>query len=182
MATSNFNTLVKDSFAFLLKDYNFSIAKDEENVVRFEDDNIFITAHYDNHRSYEVGIQLGLLSERYNNEERPFELNEVIKLRQGAAFKQAPALQATSLESLKICVSKAADVFKNECITYIDDPKFNFKILSDFREKNALKQENEKRMKKLRSELTIYWGKKDYQRKLRWPLPVLTSPLPRDPT
>ena len=62
MGSSVFVSLVRNSFDFLISQYGFSVTQEDEYLVRFESNEVFLTVRYDAKRSYEIDLEVGQLS------------------------------------------------------------------------------------------------------------------------
>lgn len=78
-----FASEVRCHFDPLAERFGLSCVASGEQRVRYENDSVFLTVHFDNECSYELGVEVGRKTSTQS--ERPFSLVEVLRLREAAA-------------------------------------------------------------------------------------------------
>ncbi|WP_353666536.1 hypothetical protein [Marinomonas sp. THO17] len=162
MDSGIFGSLVRKSFNFLISEYGFSVVKEDGFQVRFENDDVFLTVHYDANRSYELDVEIGQLKVLFNGEERPFNLGEVLRTERAAEGRGYRALQASDSDALESCITKLAALVSLNAKDYLLDNKFSFKRLSNLREEECNQYELKMKLEGVRREAQMAWQDKDY--------------------
>lgn len=172
MVTIDFPSLVQKEFSFLVSDYLFRCVKGSDREVRFESNEIFVVVHYDIGRSYELGVEIGELNVLYNEQERPFNLGEVLRLEGVEKKENYDTFQANTLPAISNCIAKLALLLSTYAIGLLQYNKFAFRRLSDFREKESDQYELKTKLAHIRREVQIAWKSKDYAKVARLYKPV----------
>lgn len=162
MESNVFGALVRENFNFLIAEYGFSLIKESDCQVRFESDHVFVIVHYDAERSYELDVEIGQLKALFNNEERPFNLGEVLRTERVFEGNKYRSFQACSSDILEKGVSKLALLLSLNAKDYLLNNKFSFKRLSDLRKSESDQYELEAKLANIRREAKLAWQKKDY--------------------
>lgn len=170
--SKKFSDLVKDKFSFLIHQYSFICADENESCVRFESREVFVSVHYDANRSYEIGVEIGQKDALYSGQERPFNLEEVLRLKGVEEKKGYRTFQAADSTALENCISRFAVWLETYATDLLKNDQFSFKRLSDLREKECDQYELEAKLSHIRREAQVSWSKKDYMKVLELYLPV----------
>ncbi len=159
---SEFIRLVQDKFLFLTSKYGFRCKSSTSDFVRYESDKVFVVVHFDSIRSYEIGVEVGQLEALYNGQERPFNLGEILRLEGVAEKENYTIFQADTSAALESGLSRLALLLSSYAVDYLQNDRFSFKRLSDFREKECNQYELETRLVHIRKEVRKAWENKDY--------------------
>jgi hypothetical protein len=161
---NNFTKLAQDKFSFLVDKYGFRCVTATPFYVRFESNKIFVTINYDKNRSYEVDVEIGQKDALFNEMERPFSLSEILREKGVAEKETYKTYQAADPICLANCVSRLSRWLEIYAAEFLQNDRFSFKRLSDFRKKECDQYELETKLFHIRSEVHIAWNKKDYPR------------------
>lgn len=74
--------------------------------LRYENDAAFLSIHFDNHRSYEIGVETGQLATQ--RPERPFNLSEVLRLRGVSSESDIDGFQVKNQTELDTALMRLA--------------------------------------------------------------------------
>ncbi|HFD11997.1 MAG TPA: hypothetical protein ENJ32_05980 [Crenotrichaceae bacterium] len=172
MIDKNFPELIQDEFSYLVENYGFHCVSATVFDVRFESDTVFVDVRYDANRSYEIGIEVGQKNVLFDGKERPFNLGEILRLRGVAEKEGYKAFQAADSVSLINCISRLSSWLEIYAVDFLQNDRFSFKRLSDFREKECDQYELETKLSHIRREVQIAWSNKDYLKVLELYQPV----------
>ena len=98
MSSIDFENLVSKEFKFFEENYGFCCVETSSDLVRYESNDVFVVIRYDVNRSYELGVEIGQRKAIHNEQERPFSLNEILRLHKS---KEASIHSATQVSSKK---------------------------------------------------------------------------------
>ena len=163
MNSIDFENLVNNEFKFLEKKYGFRCVSSSLELVRYENNDIFVVIRYDANRSYELGVEIGQLKAVFNGQERPFSLNEVFRLYKLNEAGIHSAVQASSQEAVVNCITKMASQLSQYGSDFLSNDVFAYKRLSDQREKECNDYELQTKLLHIRSDAQTAWKNKDYK-------------------
>ncbi|WP_039916746.1 hypothetical protein [Cellvibrio mixtus] len=164
MNSDIFNAAVLKHFNFLTIDYGFSVVQKDSYQIRFESDQVFLSVYYDANRSYELDVEIGLLSALFNVNERSFNLGELLRTENAIEGKQYRTFQVSSPDAIERCVSKLATLVLLNAKDYLLGNKFSFKRISDLRNSECTQLEMKRKLDDVRSEAQAAWQKKEYSK------------------
>lgn len=99
-----FSELVQSAFEMVALEHGLRLVEALETLVRYESERIFLNI-YHGRRSYEIGVEVGLLSD--GGDER-YRLPDVLAAILGPDHAHRTYLQASSPEALATCVRESA--------------------------------------------------------------------------
>jgi hypothetical protein len=108
VARLDFTTVALDAFAYLISNFGFVTTISDPEHVRFEGNGVFVSVRFDGRRSYELGVELGLLRPLYGGRERRFTLGEVLRLAGAAEEKDLATAIVTEQVALERFTSEMA--------------------------------------------------------------------------
>lgn len=163
MNSIDFENLVNNEFKFLESKYGFSCVSTSLVMVRYESDEIFVVIRYDANHSYELAVEIGQLKALFNGQERPFSLNEILRLNKLSEVDIHSAVQASSQEVVANCLKKMATQLSRYGSDFLSNDMFAYKRLSDQRERECNDYELKTKLSYIRSDAQIAWKNKDYK-------------------
>lgn len=164
MDSGVFVALVRKNFEFLISEYHYSVAQEDEYNVRFESSEVFLTVRYSAKSSYEIDVEVGQLKALFNSQERPFNLGEVLRAEGVAEGTEYRAFQAPDSNVLERCISKLALLVSLNAQDYLLNNKFSFKRLSNLRESECAQYELKTKLNRIRGDAQKAWQSKDYSK------------------
>lgn len=163
---------VHESFEFLILKYGFQCASSSEHCVRYENDRVFVNVRYDKERSYELDVEVGQKNVLFNGQERPFNLGEVLRLKEVEAKEQYTFLQASNQQDLVGAIRRLASLLDIYASELLQGDQFAFKALANLREREGRQYALEKELQFIRSDADKAWEAKDYAKMVRLYSPV----------
>ncbi|TMP32586.1 hypothetical protein [Pseudoalteromonas rubra] len=163
MNSIDFENLVNNEFKFLENKYGFSCVSSSLEAARYESSDIFVAIRYDANRSYELGVEIGQLKALFNGQERPFSLNEVLRIHKLKEAGIHSAVQASSHEAVANCLTKMASQLSQYGSDLLSNDVFAYKRLAVQREKECNDYELQTKLLHIRSDAQTAWKNKDYK-------------------
>ena len=160
--SETFAVVVKSHFMFLETEYEYSIVKGDNYMLRYENKDVFLVVHYDAERSFELDVEIGQLKCLFNGQERPFTWGEVLRAEGLAEGEKYIAFQAVSCTSFHLGIAQLAQQVSRFSRGYLLNDELSFKRLSSLREFECDQYERERQLVGIRSEAQLAWQKKDY--------------------
>ena len=160
--TLEFKNSVVKSFDFLQSDHSFSCVNANEYSVRYESDTVFVSVRFDNGRSFELDVEIGLRGVLYDGQERPFNLGEVLRLKGVEEKEGYTFLQASTQQRLENAINRLSSLLKLYATDLLDGNRFVFKSLADLRLKEGEEYALKRDLKLIRSEVKKAWKEKDF--------------------
>lgn len=173
-----FEAAVSDLFNFLLSDYQYSVVHREPTLVRFESDKAFLNV-YQGRRSYELGVELGLLSAAPGSPAgSSFDLREIIELLGDPADARLRTA-ATTPDVVRTLLAKLASLVKRYAGPALLSEPGIFERLAERRKFKSVEYAKRMELEDVRAEADRAWHSKDFRRvvELLEPLAEQLTPL-----
>jgi len=167
-----FQTIAIKEFEFLMHKYSFKCVQSDSCKIQYESDAVFVTVHFDENRSYELGCELGRMDDSEGSLECPFDLGEIIRWKELSQKDIHTAFQVTNIEDLqKFCQLLASHL---QCYAHelLIGTESAFKTLADFRDKECVEYALARDLEIMRDQLEDIWQTKNYNKVIE-----LLSPL-----
>jgi len=159
-----FSEIVLREFSFL-EQQGFNHNQRSVTFVRYESSRVFVNV-YHGRASYELNVEIGLLTASPDEEERAFSIGEIMELIRGQHKAVFAPPQANTIEGLKQFVSELAVLVKNYAAPALNGDSSFFEELSALRQKNSDSYLAELKLKHIRQEVDKAWREKNYGRVL----------------
>lgn len=159
--TVPFASEARHQFDALAQQFGLSCVLSNEWMVRFENDNVFLSVNFDNGRSYELGVELG--KKKPQKPERPFSLAEVLRLRGSAEAETIDGIMVSDPSRLSHALGRLSLLTAQYASDFLLGNDFSFAQIAKLRdrESDAYALEGSLRAARARSETA--WAKRDYQ-------------------
>lgn len=155
---NTFNDLVRTAFAFLVADYRFRLLDEQEKYLRFESKSIVVVLAYDQQRSYEINLGLGL-----QGDPQPlFDLGEVLRSRGVESEKHPAGYQAQASEVVRNLVLKMADLLERYGAELLRGDAKAWHELKALREMECSEYARQRDLGYARSNASAAWDRKDF--------------------
>src|SRR5262249_26991832 len=103
-----FKDMVGTNFRFLCSDYGFTVVKAETTFVRYESEMLFVNV-YHGRRSYEIGLEVGQLSEPASNR---FRFEYIVGGLRGRTHGLQTFFQASTRDGVRLSVEELATTLR----------------------------------------------------------------------
>lgn len=154
--------LALKAFEFIQESYGFRCVISRETLVRWESNRVFVQILYDTHRSYEVGLEINLLTNDAAHFGPPFSLSEIMGVA-GFALADRPFFQASTEERLKATLEEIAQLLNRYGAIYLQGNTHAFGELAEQRQQDCDAYEQERRLKWMREAADKAWQNRDYK-------------------
>jgi hypothetical protein len=157
----DFENLTRSAFAFL-SDGGFRIVESDIGRVRFESERVYVEVLFDAQRSFEVGVQIGLVDALGPGKERPFSLPEILRLRRIPEAGRLDGAQATTANVLCDLLTALARNTRDHARDFLAGDANSYRELASFRELETGKYAQEQRLRYMRADADAAWASKNY--------------------
>lgn len=158
----SFASEVRCHFDPVAERFGLSCVASSEQRVRYENEAVFLTVHFDNGRSYELGVEVGRKTSTQS--ERPFSLVEVLRLREAAADAASiDGIIVSDAARLPDAIKRLAALTSEYTSDFLRCNDFSFAQVGRLREKegDAYALERDLRVAKAKSE--IAWSSRNFK-------------------
>lgn len=158
-----FETGAVDRFSFLESDYGFRCISRSSTYVRFESDAVFVNV-YHGRSSYELGVEVGRLSEDANARLR---LPTIIAALANGAEEPKSFFQASEKNAIQNCLMKLGSLVESYCGNLLNGDEDTFKRVQIVAEQISEKLTEHYAHAPLRHKADTLWREKKYVDALR---------------
>jgi len=153
---------VLTQYDFLIKEYKFQCVKKDVTFVRYESKNVFINI-YHGRISYELGFQIGLLTDKGDIPEQHYTLSEIIESEGALDDTGYTYLQASTKEALKISIPRMAELVRKYAANYLLGNVTRFEKLALIQKRRSDEYIKEMELKRIRPKAEKAWQNKKYK-------------------
>lgn len=151
----------RHQFDALAQQFGLSCVLSNERTVRFENDRVFLSVHFDNGRSYELGVELG--KKEPQNPERPFSLAEVLRLRGSAEAQAIDGIMISDYSRLSHALGRLSSLTAQYASDFLLGNDLSFSQIAVLREQECDAYSLEGSLRSARARSEAAWAKRDYQ-------------------
>lgn len=156
-----FNEIVHQQFDGLASHYRMRCIASTETFVGFQNDAVFLQVLFDVGRSYEIGVEIGQIPGA-GVPERPFNIAEVLRLRNASDAAYVANLEASQSESREHAIIRLAGITKNWAAELLSGSVQAFVRLGRFRNAECADYAMKRDIGYARHNAEAAWEKKDY--------------------
>ena len=153
--------LASEELIPVLERFGFETTSVESHCIRFESDRVHLTLSY-GLKFPEVRLGVGLLNEVFNGRERPFFLDEIVRLADPTIDSRNTLCQASTLDRLRNALSRISTML----VEYGSDALLGrygkFKELASLRDRECAEYKSEMELRAARPRADAAWKEKDY--------------------
>lgn len=149
------------AFDFLKKEYDFHVVEAEPTFVRYESPSVFVNI-YHGRASFELGFEVGRLSDETGKEEQPYSLSMIIELMGAQDETGYTFLQASTQERVKEFVPKLASLVKSYAASALKGDPSTFKQLAVTRSQMSDQLHKDMKLRDVREQAAKAWQTKNY--------------------
>ena len=151
---------VNKYFLFLKSTYNFKVLTINDSYIRFESARVFINIQIDSGRTFEISITLGELSKKYENSERAFGLDEILRMQK---VNENTYILATSIDAIDSSAERLSFLLQKHCKEFLKGSELEFMRLSKYRDSQCTAYEERVYLEQKRKEAELAWKNKNFQ-------------------
>jgi hypothetical protein len=140
--------------------FNLSCVVADEQRVRYESSEVFLSVHFDNGRSYELGVEIG--QKIPGSVERPFSLAEILRLRNGRDVAVIDGLSASNPTKLADGLQLLAELSLRYGDDFLNNSAFSFAQVARLREKESIAYAIQRDLRSARARAEVAWRDKNY--------------------
>ncbi|WP_250624384.1 hypothetical protein [Pinirhizobacter soli] len=170
-------SIAKQAFSYLAVDYGMQIVIANDKVVRFESPSVFVQIRFDHDRSYELGVELGLI----DTEDRhgpPFNLVEVMREKHAPEADYVAHLQMSSSIVDPVAANKLALFLRYYARDLLEGNSMGFAKIASRRNSEVLEYDHARRLRLALAESDNAWESLDFARVAQLLEPFLSSLSP----
>lgn len=161
--SDGFNSLARSAFKFLAESYGLWIMESRSNYLRFENEDVIVVISYDNTRSYEINLDLGIQKQHPNL----FSFDEFLRSRQVPLEEMPEGYQVKGDEAIDQLVFKMADLLQRYGSDLLHGNIKEWRCLSELRLKESLDYAKKHELNHVKAEAESAWKAKEYERFIR---------------
>lgn len=156
-----FSTEARRQFDPIAKQFGLVCVAATEWGLRYENDKVFLVLNFDNARSYELGVEIGVQGNHHLGP--PFSLSEILRLRdvQDAVF--VSGMMISDQTQLPDALSRLAKLTINYAHDFLMGNDFAFAQVERLRNKESSEFELASRLRYAKSIVDVAWPAKDYE-------------------
>lgn len=154
-------------FDKIARQFEMTCVLSTEFQVLYKNDHVFMAVNFDNGRSFELGIEIGLEVEP----RRAFSLAEILRLRK-VSVEIVDGLMASDAARLRDALELVASLTLEHASDFLSGNAFSFAQISKLRERESEIYAHERDLRVARARSEIAWAKKNYSDVVRALVPV----------
>lgn len=132
-----------------------------ESLLRYESDVAVLSVHFDNARSFELGIEIG--KKLLRGPERPFTLGEVLRLRGVPDAAVIDGIMTPDTNKLSAALERTSELTAGHASEFLMGNNVAFGQLAQLRERESLAYALERDLRFARIKAEAAWAVKDYK-------------------
>jgi hypothetical protein len=152
---------VLSAFSFLSTDYGFAPIRVETTFVRYESASLFVNV-YHGRRSFELGVEIGLLQKSPGTQEDWFSIGDIMDLTGVREKHRYTFFQASTRERVTMLIPRLAEYVKEYAKPIFEGDLQIFERLEDLRGKKSDAYVKDMDLRQIRPKAEEAWHKKDY--------------------
>jgi hypothetical protein len=141
--------------------FGLSCTSSTEWGVRYENEAVFLVVHFDNGRSYELGVELG--KNNLAKKERPFSLAEVLRLRGVADANSATGSMISDVARLRDALIRLASLTERHASDFLAGNELSFAQVARLRDRESDAYVLERNLRLARAKSETAWASGNYQ-------------------
>ena len=158
MKPEEFVALVRETFAFLEREYGFSFSWTDGYCVHFNSPNVFVSVMYDATRSYELSVDIG----QVGTAGHPFELWTILRAAGRGELLEAKTAISSQASDLPQHLERLASLFKQYASNLFTGDTHLFKALGQQRDADDAAYALETILSRARQKAEKNWKQKEY--------------------
>ena len=144
-------------FDQIAQQFELTCVLSNDRQVLYRNDNVFLAVNFDNGRSFELGIEIGLEVEP----RRAFSLAEILRLR-NVSDEKVDGLMASDVSKLRSALAFLADLTLGHASDFLSGDTVSFAQITKLRERESKNYAHERDLHFARAKSEVAWAKKLY--------------------
>lgn len=148
-------------FDALAQQFGMFCVLSNDREVRYENDSVFLIINFDNGRSYELGVEVGM--KELAQLERPFSLVEVLRLRGVAEAASIDGMMVNDATRLPDALTRLAGLTSQHAADFLGGSNFSFAQLAKLRQREGDAYALAGALRAARARSEAAWTQQDYR-------------------
>ena len=158
---SAFPAIAKREFDEIADRFDMKCIKVNERVVQYQNAEVMLQVTFDNGRSYELLVEIGLSNGNHLGQQ--FSLGDILRFQNACEAPQVTNIMVSNEVDLRKLVLLLASLTSKYCDRYLSGEEFLFAQLQRFQNRESAKYILSLKLMNAQSVLDNSWSRKDYK-------------------